>query len=70
VWVCGSAALGLEQGPGAAALEREHGSAGEGRPAEELSATSGAVRIRRRARAPTAAAAAARRARRGTGGDA
>jgi hypothetical protein len=68
--VCGSAALEREQGLGAAVLEQEHVSAGGARLAEELSATSGAVRTARRARALAAAAAAARWARRGTGGGA
>jgi hypothetical protein len=44
----------------AVALEREHGFAGGARPAEELSATTGAVRTGRRARAPAAAAVMAR----------
>jgi hypothetical protein len=58
--VCGSAVLEREQGLGAAVLEQEHVSAGGARLAEELSATSGAVRTARRARALAAAAAAAR----------
>jgi hypothetical protein len=43
-------------GPGGGRAGTEHGSAAGARPVEELSATSGAVRTARRARAPAAAA--------------